>query len=217
MLNYKGFTLLSIFSATVALAITFMLKASVGVGAFDAVTQSLSLLSGIRIGTVAMVLNLSCVIGQFIILKKEFGFNRFLQIPLSILIGMLVNYFYYDLFASIQLNNYATAMMIYFLALVLATFSVSIVMVLNLVTFPIESLCLALTKKVPLKFAVIRQVADILFVVVSVGLTFIFGLTSSIREGTVIGMLIFGPLMGFFIKRVQPVLMKRGIVEEIGN
>lgn len=217
MINYKGFTLLSIFSATVALAITFMLKASVGVGAFDAVTQSLSILSGIRIGTVAMVLNLSCVIGQLIILKKEFGFNRFLQIPLSILIGMLVNYFYYDLFASIQLNNYATAMIIYFLALVLATFSVSIVMVLNIVTFPIESLCLALTKKVPLKFAVIRQVADILFVVVSVGLTFIFGLTSSIREGTVIGMLIFGPLMGFFIKRVQLVLMKRGIVEEIGN
>ncbi|WP_423188666.1 YczE/YyaS/YitT family protein [Alkalibacterium sp. f15] len=215
MKNYKGYALLSLFSAGVALAITFMLKASVGLGPFDAVIQSISLLSGIRIGTVSMMLNLSCVIGQLIILKKDFGFNRFLQIPLSILIGILVNYFYYNLFASVEFNSYALSLIVFILGLVLAVFSVSMVMVLNLVTFPIESLCMALTKKIPLKFAVIRQIADILFVVISVALTIIFGLVPSVREGTIIGMLIFGPLMGFFIEKVHPVLTKRGIIEEI--
>jgi len=215
MTNYRGYALLSLFSSTVALAITFMLKASVGVGAFDAATQSLSTLSGIRIGTIAMVLNLSFVIGQLIILKKGFGFSRFLQIPLSILIGMLVNFFYYNLFASVQLNNYAAAMLVYILALVLASFSVSMVMTLNLVTFPIESFCLTLTKKVPLKFAAIRQIADILFIVVSVALTFMFSLAPAVREGTVIGMLLFSPLMGFFISKVHPVLSKSGIIEEV--
>lgn len=215
MTNYKGYALLSLFSSTVALAITFMLKASVGVGAFDAATQSLSVMSGIRIGTIAMVLNLSFVLGQLVILKKGFGFSRFLQIPLSIVIGMLVNFFYYDLFASIQFNNYAVAMLVYLLALVLASFSVSMVMTLDLVTFPIESFCLALTKKVPMKFAVIRQVADVLFVGVSLALTFMFGLTPAVREGTVIGMLLFGPLMGFFIGKVHPVLTKKGIIEEV--
>ncbi len=215
MTNYKGYALLSLFSSTVALAITFMLKASVGVGAFDAATQSLSVMSGIRIGTIAMVLNLSFVLGQLVILKKGFGFSRFLQIPLSILIGMLVNFFYYDLFASIQFNNYAVAMLVYLLALVLASFSVSMVMTLDLVTFPIESFCLALTKKVPMKFAVIRQVADVLFVGVSLALTFMFGLAPAVREGTVIGMLLFGPLMGFFIGKVHPVLTKKGIIEEV--
>ena len=215
MTNYKGYALLSLFSSTVALAITFMLKASVGVGAFDAATQSLSVMSGIRIGTIAMVLNLSFVLGQLVILKKGFGFSRFLQIPLSIVIGMLVNFFYYNLFASIQFNNYAVAMLVYLLALVLASFSVSMVMTLDLVTFPIESFCLALTKKVPMKFAVIRQVADVLFVGVSLALTFMFGLAPAVREGTVIGMLLFGPLMGFFIGKVHPVLTKKGIIEEV--
>lgn len=215
MINYKGYALLSVFSAAVALAITFMLKASVGVGAFDAATQSLSVLSGIRIGTIAMSLNLTFVIGQFIILKKNFGFTRFLQIPLSILIGMLVNFFYYDLFAAVEFSTYAGSMLVYILALILASFSVSMVMTLNLVTFPIESLCLALTKKLPIKFAVIRQLADILFIAVSVGLTFVFGLSPAVREGTVIGMLLFSPLMGFFISKVHPVLTEKGIVEEV--
>lgn len=215
MINYKGYALLSLFSAAVALAITFMLKASVGVGAFDAATQSLSVLSGIRIGTIAMSLNLTFVIGQFIILKKNFGFTRFLQIPLSILIGMLVNFFYYDLFAAVEFSTYAGSMLVYILALILASFSVSMVMTLNLVTFPIESLCLALTKKLPIKFAVIRQLADILFIAVSVGLTFVFGLSPAVREGTVIGMLLFSPLMGFFISKVHPVLTEKGIVEEV--
>lgn len=215
MKNYKGYVLLTVFSTTVALAITFMLKASVGVGAFDAATQSLALLSGIKIGTIAMVLNLSFVLGQFIVLRKEFGFTRFLQIPLSILIGMLVNFFYYDLFGFVQISNYIVAMLVYILALILASFSVSMVMTLDLVTFPIESFCLTLTKKVPLKFAVIRQIADILFIAVSLSLTFIFDLPPAIREGTVIGMLIFSPMMGFFISKVHPVLSKSGIIEEV--
>lgn len=217
MINYKGYALLSLSSAVVALAISLMLKASVGVSAFDAVTQSLSLLSGIRIGTISMVINLSCIFGQLIILKKEFGFSRFLQIPLSILIGMLVNYFYYTLFGSLQFDSYVVSLAIYILALVLTTFSVSMVMVLNLVTFPIESFCLALTKVVPLKFAIIRQIVDILCIVISIALTIAFGLSSPVREGTIIGMLIFGPLMGFFIDKVHPVLMKRGIVGEMGT
>lgn len=213
MKNYRGFALLSIFSAAVAFAVSLMLKASVGVGAFDAMTQSLSLLSGIRIGTLAMLVNLSCIFGQLIILKKDFGFSRFLQVPLSILIGMLVNYFYYSLFSTLSFQNYITALIIYCFALVIATFSVSMVMALNIVTYPIESLCMALTKVLPMKFATIRQLVDILCVVTSLGLTLAFGLNSPIREGTIIGMFIFGPLTGYFMTKVHPVLLEKGIVE----
>lgn len=214
MTHFKGLTLLSIFSATVAFAISLMLKASVGVGAFDAMTQSLSILSGIKIGTLSMVVNLICVAGQFIILKKDFGFNRFLQIPLSILIGMLVNYFYYTLFSSLSFDSYLVSLIVFCAALVLSTFSVSVVMVLDLVTFPIESVCLALTKVTPLQFSTLRQGVDILCVVISLALTFAFGLSSPVREGTIIGMIIFGPLAGYFMAKVHPVLMKNEIVKK---
>ncbi|MCC5890849.1 MAG: hypothetical protein JJU01_09775 [Alkalibacterium sp.] len=215
MTKYRGYALLMLFSAGISLSITFMLKAAVGVGAYDAFMQSLSLLSGIQIGTISMFLNFLFILGQLIILKGKFEYHRLLQIPLSIFIGIMVNFFYYNLFATVQLNNYVVSMTAYILALVLAAFSVSMVMVLNLVTFPMESLCMALTKVVPLSFAVIRQVADILYVVVAVALTFAFDLPPSVREGTVIGMLIFGPLIGFFIEKVHPILTEKGIAQEV--
>lgn len=216
MKNYRGYALLSISSAVIALAISLMLKASVGVGAFDAFTQSVSLMAGIRIGTVAMTVNLLCVLGQLILLKRDFGFNRVLQIPMSVLVGMLVNFFYYDLLGTAQIENYVTALITFFISLVTVAFSVSMIMTLNLITPPIESFCMELTKSVPLKFSTIRQLVDILCIVVSVVITFTFGFTLPVREGTVIGMLIFAPLLGFFINKIQPVLLKKGIVQEAG-
>lgn len=216
MKNYRGYALLSISSAVIALAISLMLKASVGVGAFDAFTQSVSLMAGIRIGTVAMTVNLLCVLGQLILLKRDFGFNRLLQIPMSVLVGMLVNFFYYDLLGTAQIENYVTALITFFISLVTVAFSVSMIMTLNLITPPIESFCMELTKSVPLKFSTIRQLVDILCIVVSVVITFTFGFTLPVREGTVIGMLIFAPLLGFFINKIQPVLLKKGIVQEAG-
>lgn len=216
MKNYRGYALLSISSAVIALAISLMLKASVGVGAFDAFTQSVSLMAGIRIGTVAMTVNLLCVLGQLILLKGDFGFNRLLQIPMSVLVGMLVNFFYYDLLGTAQIENYVTALITFFISLVTVAFSVSMIMTLNLITPPIESFCMELTKSVPLKFSTIRQLVDILCIVVSVVITFTFGFTLPVREGTVIGMLIFAPLLGFFINKIQPVLLKKGIVQEAG-
>lgn len=214
MINLKGYTLLSVISAIMALAISLMLKASVGVGAFDAFTQSVSLLSGIRIGTIAMGVNLLCVLGQLVILKREFGFNRLLQIPMSVLVGMLVNYFYYDLLEMVQFDYYLVALIVFFMSLVTVAFSVSIVMSLDLITPPIESFCMALTKHVPLKFSTLRQLVDILCIVISLGITVMFGYTLPVREGTVLGMLIFAPLLGFFIERAQPLLRKSGMIEK---
>lgn len=212
---YKSLTLMALFSILAASGIALMLKAAVGVGAFDAATQSFSLVSGIKIGTIAMMLNLSFVAGQWLILKRDFGFTHMLQIPLSILLGTMVNFFYYDFFGTLAIESYILSLLMYIVALVLVSFSTAIVMAIDLVTFPIESLCMSLAEILPLKFGTLRQLFDVLSVVTSVVLTLIYGLTPSIREGTVIGMLIFGPLMGVFINKAQPILKKSGIVKEV--
>ncbi|WP_146924840.1 YczE/YyaS/YitT family protein [Alkalibacterium kapii] len=215
ILNYRGYALLTFFSATTALAISFMLKASIGVSPFDASNQTLSLLSGIQVGTVSIIVNLFFVFGQFILDRKNFGFRHFMQIPLSMLVGVLVNFFYYDLFGFVEFNNYLIALIVFLLALTLTTFSVTVVTVLNLITNPIETFCVALTKHTPLSFPVLRQIVDVFFIILSLSLTFIFDLPATVREGTVITMLIFGPMMGMFIKIIYPALTKRGIIEEV--
>ncbi|MDN6194404.1 MAG: hypothetical protein L0I88_05140, partial [Alkalibacterium sp.] len=132
ILNYRGYTLLTIFSATTAFAISFMLKASIGVSPFDASNQTISFLSDIQVGTVSIIVNLFFVLGQFVLDRKNFGFKHFMQIPLSMLVGVLVNFFYYDLFESVEFNNYIESFIVFFLVLTVVTFSVSVVTVLNL-------------------------------------------------------------------------------------
>ncbi len=64
----KRSTLVIFMIILVSFGASLTLKAAVGVGAWDAISQSMSLLTGIKVGTFAMFLNGSCVVGQLIIL-----------------------------------------------------------------------------------------------------------------------------------------------------
>lgn len=206
MQQVKRFSLMIMSMVFVAFAASLTIKAAIGLAAWDAIAQSLSHLSAIQVGTIGMVLNISCVIGQMVLLKKAFPPRQLLQIPVSVLLGVLINYFYYTIFASLNLDNYAVTLVLFLIGTVLASFAVSMVMVLNIITFPLEGFCMALAKKSKYRFAFIRQMVDILAVLFTLVLTFLLDVPMTAREGTVIGMLIFSPLMGFFIKKLQPVV-----------
>ena len=85
----------------VGIGFAFTLKANVGVGAWDALSASLNSLTGIEVGTLGMILNIVCVLGQIIILRKDFKMIQFLQIPLSVLLGIVM---YYMIFLYFHLN-----------------------------------------------------------------------------------------------------------------
>ncbi|TLQ06926.1 hypothetical protein FEZ48_07945 [Marinilactibacillus psychrotolerans] len=206
MQQVKRFSIMLISMVFVAFAASLTIKAAIGLAAWDAIAQSISHISTIQVGTIGMILNISCVIGQMILLKRAFPPRQLLQIPISILLGTLINYFYYTFFASLNLNNYFFTLVIFLIGTVLASFAVSTVMVLNIITFPLEGFCMALAKKTNYRFAIIRQMVDILAVLFTLILTFSLDVPMTAREGTVIGMLIFAPLMGFFIKRLQPII-----------
>lgn len=188
----------------VSFGASLTLKAAVGVGAWDAVSQSVSLLSGIKVGTFAMFLNGSCVVGQLFILHKNFNLSRILQIGVAILLGVFVNFFYYDLFGSITIDAYWIRLLVFILAIIILSFAVAAVMVINVVTFPLEALCMVVADKTGLNFSKLRQGVDVLSIIFSLAVTFFFAQALVVREGTVIGMLIFGPLLGFFMHKLEP-------------
>ncbi|WP_208559731.1 YczE/YyaS/YitT family protein [Marinilactibacillus kalidii] len=206
MQQLKKVSLMLISMVFVAFSASINIKAAIGLPAWDAIAQTLSHISTIKVGTIGMILNISCVFGQIILLKKEFPLRQLLQIPVSVLIGTLINYFYYTLFDSLILPNYGVTLLIFLTGTLLAAIAVSMVMAVNIVTFPLEAFCMALALKTGYRFAVLRQSVDILAVI----LTFTFAFTLSVpftaREGTIIGMLIFAPLLGLFIKKLRPLV-----------
>ena len=141
----------------VSFGASLTLKAAVGVGAWDAVSQSVSLLTGIKVGTFAMFLNGSCVVGQLLVLHKNFNISRVLQIGVAILLGVFVNFFYYDLFGSLVLDTYWIRLVTFIIAIIILSFAVAAVMVIDVVTFPLEALCMVVANKTGWNFSKLRQ------------------------------------------------------------
>lgn len=205
------FVLLGVILVSFGASLT--LKAAVGVGAWDAVSQSVSLLTGIKVGTFAMFLNGSCVVGQLIVLHKNFNVSRILQIGVAILLGVFVNYFYYDLFGSIVLDTYWIRLVTFIIAMIILSFAVAAVMVIDVVTFPLEALCMVVTNKTGWNFSKLRQWVDIGSIIFSLAITFLLAQPLVVREGTVIGMFMFGPLLGFFMHKLEPSFKKLNLTK----
>lgn len=207
----KRYILIVLAFMTVGTACAFTLKSGIGVGAWDAMAKSVSDLIHIEVGTMGMIFNCSCVVGQILILRKKFRWIQLLQIPLSVLLGTVINFVFYELLV-FEFQSFLGGIFMYMLASTVCAFGVSIVMLLDEVTFALEGFCMALTELMSVKFHIIRQSADVLSVLVVVILTLIFDISWSIGVGTILGMLTFGPTLGIFMKIFKPILKKQGLL-----
>lgn len=212
MRELKRMILLLLFITIVGIGGCLSLKAAVGVGAWDAMIQTFSFMSGIKVGTLGIMLNLVCVIGQAIILRKNFRLNQLLQIPISIFLGVVVNFIFYEVLYVFTIDSYLLNIILLILSYIISSFGIAVIIVLDIVIFPVEGLCMAISSKTGYEFSKTRQLLDIISIIVVIVFTFIFSVKLTLREGTIIGMLIFGPLMGLFIKNIKSVFIKYRII-----
>lgn len=197
-----GITLLGFIIVGFGSALT--VKACVGMGAWDAVAKSTADIANIEVGTAGMFFNSLCVLGQLLILRKAFKPIQFLQIPFSILLGMVINYVAYDLY-TFEVDSLWTGILLYIIANTISAFGVSMVMLVNKVTFALEGFCMAISRIFPIQFHIVRQFADIFSLITVFIITYLFSIPLSVGVGTVIGMLIFGPSLGLFMRLLKPV------------
>ncbi len=188
------------------------IKAAVGVGAWDALSQSISTVIGMKIGTFSMLLNISCVVLQLLMLGKRFKPIALLQVFVAILLGYVVNFMYYTIYANIIINNYFVNLILFVLSIFIIVIGVANIMAMNFISFPLEGACLVISDRFKLNFGKVRQGADILSIIIALVVAISFKDTITVREGTVIGMLLFGPLLDRIMRFVKPRLIKMGLV-----
>lgn len=191
-----------------SMGIGIAIKASVGLAAFDAFNQSITNTTGIRVGTVVMLVQTFFVLVQLLVLRKEATWHIFLQIPLVVLLGQFINLFVDQIFGGLVLENYALRMLLLILAQVIISFAISTLLVIDLVAMPIENLSAILSEKLPFRFGQIRQTIDILLIIFALAISLISSTDLTIREGTLVSALIFGPLMDFHMAWLKPLLQK---------
>ena len=98
MKELKKYIALVIFVSLNGAAGALALKAAIGVSAWDAFSQTVANIINIKVGTMGIILNCSCILGQIIILKKDFRPIQLLQAAVSIILGVVVNFMLYDVY-----------------------------------------------------------------------------------------------------------------------
>lgn len=212
MKNIKRYIALVILVSLAGCGAALSLKAAIGVSAWDALTQTFSDLIHIKVGTMGMILNCSCIVGQIIILKKDFKPIQLLQAVVSIILGSVINFMLYEVY-TFELTAYWQNIALLVLAYILMAMLVGAVMTLNIVTFALEGLCMALERITPFEFAKIRQAVDVISIILCFILSFTLKLPLAVREGTVIGMIMFAPLMGQFMKIENKLFKTWGLID----
>ena len=186
-----------------AMGISLQMKAIIGVAPFDALNQTISFVTGIRVGDVVTFVQVGFVIAQILLLRKDTNWRIFLQVFVGLLLGQFVNLFYYFIFDGLVLENYAIRMVVFILGCLWVPIFIGSVMVLDLVTMPVENFAMVLSNKTDFTFGQVRQAVDIVCVIIALTLTFVFSKPLTIREGTIISALTFGPLLSFYMPKVE--------------
>jgi uncharacterized protein len=184
----------------ISFGIALMNKSGLGQTAYSGLANVVGQITSIRNGTVLIYFNIAFILGQIIVLKKDFKAIQFLQVVVSYLNGVMVNFWIYDfaLTSGLIPANYAMQWVFSILGNLLISFGVGIVMISAVIKMPVEAFVQVLSEKSRLSFARLRTMVDVMCIVIGIGLILSYRLSfSSLREGTWVSMVLLGSSMGF--------------------
>ena len=183
-------------------SVAFAIKAGIGVLPVDAAITSVALLIGMKVGTFSMLFHGSFFLGQIAIEKKNFRRTELLQLLYITLGGSVLNFFLYTVLRNVTFSFYPLRLIVCVLSFVVSAFGCTLVLETHLMRTPMEGCIQLLAERMGTTMGRLRQRIDIVLVLVSVAITLIFGVEWTLREGTIIAALIFGPMMDFWKKAV---------------
>ena len=184
--------------------VAFAIKAGIGVMPVDAAINTIAYVLNVKVGTLSILFHGSFFLGQIAIERKNFRKTELLQILYITLGGTVLNFFLYTVLKNVTFTFYPIRLIVAVTAFFLSAFGCTLVLETHLMRTPMEG-CIQLLadrSRSGITMGKLRQIIDILLVVFSVALTLIFGTEWTLREGTIIAALIFGPAMDFWKKTV---------------
>lgn len=184
------------------IAAAFATKAALGICPVDAVIATVANVLHIKIGTFSMIFHTFFLLGQILMEKKAFRKTEFLQILYITLGGSVLNFFLYTVLKNVTFPHYPLRLAITLAAFLLSAFGCTMVNETHLMRTPIEGYLQLVADRLGTPAGKLRQKFDIGLILISVMLTLVFDTNWTVREGTVISALIYGPAMDFWKTKV---------------
>lgn len=186
------------------LGISLQIKAGIGQSMFNAFSLILADLFHLEVGTVLNILNMMFFVIYLIIKRFHINKRDMIQIAATIANGYIVNFYVYIILNHLVIQTYYIKVIIFIIGLLLASLSLGAILAMEIIQFPLESLCILLGQKLGRSLATIRMRFDIFFLVSTLLLTFVFSHSLYIREGTILSFFLLSKLIGLsysFLKK----------------
>ncbi len=187
------------------LGTSMSIEGAIGISSFNALNYSLSSLFQMKIGTMTIILNLLFLFLYIILTNGKFIVKYIFQLIGISSIGIVINFFTYNIFDKIEVGNYFISVMYLVCGVFIGGISVAFILALDTMSFPVEAFCLEIANMKNIKFSKIRRLIDIISVSVSLLITLLFSYPLVIREGTVVSLLLFSTVIGYFHEKFMKI------------
>ena len=183
-------------------SVAFAIKAGVGVLPVDAAIATVADVIHMKVGTFSMLFHGSFFLGQVAMEGRRMRKAELMQILYITLGGSILNFFLYTVLRGVTFSFYPLRLIVCVVAFLVSAFGCTMVLETRLMRTPMEGCIQMVAERIGTTQGRLRQAIDVALVLVSVVLTLIFRTEWTLREGTVIAALIFGPAMDFWRRRV---------------
>lgn len=192
------------------IGVAFTKHGELGVSPISSVANVMSLkFDFFTIGSWLIIWNCVLILGQIILLRKEFKLYQLLQIPLSFLFGYFTDFGMW-IVSFIPANSYFVRLLMLFIGIAVLAFGISLSVIANVIMNSGEAIVKVISDKTGFEFGNVKVVFDISCVIVSIILSLIFFDMKIVgtREGTILSAVLTGFVVKFFTRLLKERLSK---------
>ncbi len=195
--------IISLFFA--ALGVAFTKHGELGVSPISSVANIMNLrFPTVSMGTWLIIWNCILILGQIVILRKNFQIIQLLQVPLSFLFGWFTDIGMF-IVSFIPANIYPMRLFMVFAGIVILGFGISLAVIANVIMNAGEAFVKAVSDTVHIEFGNVKIAFDIFCVSLSIILSLLFFdfTIAGTREGTIFSAFFTGMTVKFFSGRLH--------------
>lgn len=186
-----------------AFGIALFTRSKLGTGPTSCIPYVVSLKSGLSFGTCTFLFNFLLLLIQLLLLRKKFPKYQLLQLPVTLLFSILIDGAM-KLTSFVNPDVYWLAFLYNILGCVFRAAGVSCQVTADVVMLSTEAFVKAISEVTKKEFSWIKLFFDIFMAAVAIALSYLLlGHLESVREGTLIIVLLVGPVSHYFTQRLS--------------
>lgn len=182
-----------------ALGVALLKKAALGVSPISSAANIVSIaVPDLSLGTWLIIWNCVLILGQLLILRRDFRPVELLQLPLSVLFGLFTD-LSMSLLDFVEPGSYIECFVLVVLGTATMALGISLTVIADVIMNSGEALVKAVSDKTGKAFGSMKIAFDACCVALAVALSFILcGEILEVREGTLVAALLTGVFVNLF-------------------